>query len=168
MSTELEHAGVKGMKWGVRRTDAELDAAANRRAERKEARVEKREDKRQLKLHKANQKFDQEDRQARKDIEAFGGRKGVAATTQIGGSIVGGMLVGAIGSNVASSISKSNPGAAVAIGLGSSAVAWTIAVTGTIRGINTATVDNGYRQNFDEVNRVDRARGAAVANRGRG
>ena len=37
----LQHYGVKGMKWGVRRSQAQLDRAAGRRTARKTARANK-------------------------------------------------------------------------------------------------------------------------------
>lgn len=37
----LQHYGVKGMKWGVRRSQAQLDRAAGRRPSRKTARANK-------------------------------------------------------------------------------------------------------------------------------
>lgn len=42
ISSFLEHHDVKGMRWGVRRSQSQLDRAAGRKAEKKEAKEKKR------------------------------------------------------------------------------------------------------------------------------
>lgn len=164
MTDSLAHYGVKGMRWGVTRDSDGGDRAA-RRAARKEARLEKREDRMQVKLKRENDKFDKEDATARKDIERFGGSRGLAATAHAGAGIGGALLVSGVGSTIAQGLADTNPATAIVVNAGAQIVAGVMSYTGVTRAINIGTVDNGYRENFNAANRYDPDRAARAANK---
>ena len=163
---ELAHYGVKGMKWGVKRSDEELAARSARRTEKREARREKREDRRQANLYRENQKFDKEDARARREIDRYGGRRGLAATVAAGSGIAGGLLVTNVGAIAASALADSgSPGTAILVQKGSELVGGLLGATGVAGAINIATVDNGYREEYNQVNNYDPERGARAASK---